>query len=140
MLLRIFKNSPLASLILGIGLTIILWVLTVVLRPGEITRSYTDITLLAPFFDWIHSFPLVKEILGFAILIIEAAIWNNRIEKHALLKQTTYFPFFFMVLLLSCRPSLVGFYPALAASLFLILSLDKLISSYKKESALSEIF
>ncbi len=139
MLLKIFKNNPLLLLVFGIGLSVILWSVTI-MKPGEITHPYTDITLLAPFFDHIHSFPLVKEILGFAILLLEAALWNTIINRHSLLRQSTYFPFFFMLLLLSCRASLAGFYPALISSLFLILAINKLISSYKNEKALSEVF
>ena len=139
MLLKIFKTNPLLLLISGIVFCVVLWVATV-LHPGQITHPYTDVTLLAPFFDKIHSFPLVKEILGLALLLLMAGVWNRIVNKHSLLKQSTYFPFFFMVILLSCRTSLVGFYPALASSFFLMFFLDKLISSYKKERALSDVF
>lgn len=139
MLLKIFKTNPLLLLIFGIGLSVALWALTI-LHPGEMKYPYTDITLLAPFFDWIHNFPVVKEVLGFTILLLEAGIWNRIVNKHSLLRQSTWFPFFFMVILLSCRASLVGFYPALVSSLFLVLAINKLISSYMKERALSEVF
>lgn len=127
------------SLVFGIAFCLMLWV-AAVLHPGEITHPYADITLLAPFFEWIHSFPLVKEILGLAMLLLMAGVWNRVVNKHSLLKQSTYFPFLFMVILLSCRDSMVGFYPALPSSLFLVLFLDRLISSYKKDRALPDIF
>jgi hypothetical protein len=139
MLLKIFKTNPLLLLVFGIVFYVVLWAATV-FRSGEVTQTYTDITLLAPFFDWIHSFPMLKEALGFVVLLLMAGIWNKIISKHSLLGSSTWFPFFFMLILLSCRASLIGFYPALASSLFLILSLDNLISSYKKEKALSDIF
>lgn len=126
-------------LVSGIFFCIALWSVTI-FHPAETARPYTDITLLAPFFDWIHNFPLVKEVLGFALLIVMAVAWNKIINKHSLLGQATWFPFFFMLVLLCCRTSLVGFYPALPSSLFLVLFLDKLISSYKKEQALADIF
>jgi len=139
MLLKIFKTNPLLLLIFGIVFSAVLWAATV-LHPGEIARPYTDVTLLAPFFDWIHSFPLVKDVLGFTTLLLMASTWNSIINKHSLLGQSTWLPFFFMLILLSCRTSLIGFYPALASSFFLVLSLNRLISSYKKERALSDIF
>ena len=139
MLLKIFKNNPILLLVSSLLFCMVLWS-TAILHPGEITRSYTDITLLAPFFDWMHNFPMVKGILGVALLLLIAGLWNRIVNKHSLLKQSTYFPFFFMVLLLSCRTPLIGFYPALIASLFLVLFLDRLISSYKKERALSNVF
>jgi hypothetical protein len=139
MLLKIVKTNPLLLLVLGIGLSVALWTLTI-LYTGEMAHPYTDITLLAPFFDRIHNFPVVKEALGFACLLVTAGIWNRIVNKHSLLRQTTWFPFFFMVILLSCRASLVGFYPALVSSLFLVLASHKLIASYKKERALSDVF
>jgi hypothetical protein len=139
MLLKIFKTNPLLLLVFGIALSAGLWAYTL-LQPAEITRPYTDITLLAPFFDRIHDLTMLKGGLGFAILLIEAGIWNRIVNRHSLLKQTTWFPFFFMVVLLSCRPTLVGFYPALVSSLFLVLAVNRLISAYMKESALREVF
>jgi len=126
-------------LVSGIAFSAALWTATI-LHTGEATRPYTDITLLAPFFDWLRNFPLLKASLGLALLLLEAATWNNIINKHSLLKQSTYFPFFFMVVLLSCRASLIGFYPALVSSLFLVLAIHKLISSYMKEGALPDVF
>lgn len=126
-------------LVFGIISCAALWFVTV-MQPGETTRPYTDITLLAPFFDRIHDLPLLKAVLGFAILLIEAATWNRIINKQSLLKQSSYFPFFFMLLLLSCRASLIGFYPSLVASLFLVIAVNRLISSYMKERALSDVF
>jgi hypothetical protein len=139
MLLKLFKNNPLLLLISGIIFCVTLWVATI-LHPGTTIYPYKDITLLAPFFDWIHSFPLVKEVLGFATLLLMASTWNRIITKHSLLGQSTWLPFFFILILLSCRTSLIGFYPALASSFFLVFFLDRLISSYKKERALSDIF
>lgn len=139
MLLRIVKSNPLLLLAFGIALGAGLWAYTM-LQPGEINRSYTDITLLAPFFDRIHNLTLLKGILGFATLLIEAGIWARIVNRHSLLRQTTWFPFFFIILLLSCRATLIGFYPALISSLFLVLALNKLITAYVKERALSEVF
>ena len=78
--------------------------------------------------------------MAYSIILIEASIWNRIINKHSLLRQSTWFPLFFFLLLSTCRPSLVGFYPALVASFFLVLSINRLFSSYMKEKALSELF
>jgi hypothetical protein len=139
MLLKIYKTNPFLLLLSGIALSLVIWIVTI-LKPGETTRSYTDITLLAPFFDQIHNYPILKAILGYAMLLAEAATWNRIVNKHSLLRQSTYFPFFFLIILLSCRASLIGFYPALASSLFLVLAIHKLISSYMKEKALPDAF
>ncbi len=139
MLLKIFKTNPFLLLIFSLLFSIVLWV-TTALKPAIAAQSYTDITLLAPFFDKIRNYPLLKALAGFAILLIESAIWNRIVNKHSLLKQSTYFPFFFLVVLLSCAASLISFYPALVASLFLVLAINELISSYLKEKALPEVF
>jgi len=139
MLLKIFKANPLLLLVSGIAFCALLWAASF-LHPNETMYSYTDVTLLSPVFEKVSNFPLIKGILGLAVLLLIAGVWNRIVNKHSLLKQSTYFPFFFMLILLSCRPSLISFYPALAASLFLILFLDRMISSYKKERATSNIF
>jgi len=139
MLLKILKANPLLLLVSGIAFCTLLWAVSF-LHPNETSYSYTDITLLAPLFDRVYDFPLVKGILGLALLLLMAGLWNRIVNKHSLLKQSTYFPFFFILILLSCRASLIGFYPALAACLFLVLFLDRMISSYKKERANSNIF
>jgi hypothetical protein len=82
-------------------------------------------------------FPLV---LGMGLLLVEAFIWNSFINRNTLLKQSSYFPAFFLILLSSCRISLISFYPALLASFFLVLALRRIAASYKKESALSNVF
>jgi len=138
MLLKILKNSPLLLLVIGIAFSLAICVMTA-LHPAQ-TYSYAQLTLLAPIFDRLHDFPLLKTGLGFATVLIMAVTWNTIVNKHSLLKQSSYFPLFFMLLLLSCRPALIGFYPALVSSLFLMLAIHKLISSYMRERALSEAF
>ncbi|HTA26375.1 MAG TPA: hypothetical protein VK809_01205, partial [Bacteroidia bacterium] len=89
MLLKIFKTNPLLLLIFGIAFSVLLWGSTV-FHTTETARTYTDITLLAPFFDRIHDMVLLKAAMGFAILLIEAATWNSIVNKHSLLRQSTY--------------------------------------------------
>ena len=78
--------------------------------------------------------------MGFALLLLQAFLWTSIINRHALLKQASYLPTFFYILLCSSRHSLVCFYPSMVASLFLIIAVGRLAESYKKEKALSELF
>ena len=106
----------------------------------ETPVSYGQITLLGPLFDKIPDVRIVRILLALVIILIEAALWNTIINRQSLLKQSTYFPLFFFLLFSSCRPSMFTFYPSLVASFFLILSISRLINSYQKDHAYSEIF
>jgi hypothetical protein len=139
MLLKIFKDNPLIVLIFGIVFSVVLWAVTI-FRLGEITPPYAGVTLFPSFFERANDLPWLRAVLGLTLLVLQAATWNRIVNKHGLLKQAGYFPFFFMAILLSCRPSLIGIYPAPVSSLFLVLAIHKIISSYKNEKALSEIF
>jgi len=138
MLLRIIKSNPLISLALPVLLAASLWgSVYFVHGPQEIKSG---IPMFEVFFRWVLNLPALATLIGLGLLILEAYLWNGFINKQSLLKQSSYLTATFYLLLYSCRPLLISFYPSMFASLFLILALRSLAESYKKERALAEAF
>jgi hypothetical protein len=138
MLLRILKSNPLVSLVLPVLLAVTVWVSVYAAHGSE--QLKTGIPMFETVFSWLIKMPLVSVIVAFALLVLEAFMWNTFVNAHGLLKQSSYFTATLFLLLYSCRPILVSFYPSLVAAMFLILALKRLAESYKKEKALSEAF
>src|SRR4029077_9994088 len=138
-MLRILKANPILLLVLPVLLGSAIWAWVALLQGGTAFYSNT-MPMFNTFFHWISFFPIGSLILGFAMLLLEAFALNSFINKHSLLKQSSYLPAFFYILFCSCRHTQICFYPALFASLFLMLAVRRLAESYKKEKALSELF
>jgi hypothetical protein len=137
MFIRILKSNPILLLVFTvfIGVSVWLWFLF----KGQVNFSRNSI-FFDVFWNWISNSKIFSVILGLILLLVQAFVWNSFVNNNALLKQSSYFPAFFLILLSSCRISLISFYPALLASFFLVLSLRRIAASYKKESALSNVF
>lgn len=138
MLLRVLKSNPLISLVLPVLLAVAVWFSVFAIHGGVQVKS--GIPMFEVLFGWLLKLPIVSIIVAFALLAFEAFTWNTFINTQGLLKQSSYFTATLYLLLYSCRPILVNFYPSLLAALFLILALKRLAESYKKEKALSEAF
>ena len=106
--------------------------------------GYNTYKINMPFFNtlwgWAVDIKTFSVGIGIIIIMAHAFIWNAFINRNNILKQSSNFPAFFFVLLASCKSSLVGFYPSLLASFFLMLAIRRLAAGYKKEKALSEVF
>jgi hypothetical protein len=137
-MLRILKSNPMLSLILPILVTMAIWICGNIISAGTIEKS--DIPLFQVFFGWLCKMPFLAALSGLCLLMLEAHIWNAFINRETLLRQSSYFPAMIYLFLLSCRHLLLGFYPALIASMFLILAFKRLAESYKKDKAISEAF
>ncbi|MGP8216178.1 MAG: DUF6427 family protein [Bacteroidia bacterium] len=139
MFIRLLKSNPIVlllfTIITGIGIWVWIWIFQ---------SKHADYGVTIPFFNdlwaWVAKLEAFSTGFGIILLLTQAFIWNSFINNNALLKQSSYFPAFFFIILASCRTSLICLYPALFASLFLVLAMRRLAASYKKEKALSEVF
>jgi hypothetical protein len=137
-MLRILRSNPLISLVFPVLLAIGIWCGTYIIHGNVLVKS--SMPMFDVFWGWLFKMPVITVFTGFAILILEAFTWNTFINRESLLKQSSNLPALFFIILSSCRPMQIGFYPSLLASLFLILAIRRLAESYKKEKALSEAF
>ena len=139
MVLRILRSNPILLLVFTIlaGVGIWLWI---GILPAKTTDYKWNVFFLNDFWAWMTRFHLFSAIFGAILVLAEAFIWNSFVNSNSLLKQSAYFPAFMFILLASCRGSLICFYPALIAVLFLMLAIRRLAAGYKKDKALSEVF
>ena len=137
MFLRILKSNPILLLIFTILTCIGIGVWTLLTKQV----SYSgNMPVFYFFFGWAVNVKLFSVSLGLILLLVQAFGWNAIINSNTLLRQSSYFPAFFLILLASCRLSLISIYPVLFASLFLTLAMRRLIASYKKDNAISNVF
>ncbi|HSY76729.1 MAG TPA: DUF6427 family protein [Bacteroidia bacterium] len=138
-MLRILKSNPILllalSIIMGIGIWVWVWI-----SPAKDVNYTARMPLFNVFWGWATRLQVFSTGFGIILLLTQAFVWNAFVNSNTLLKQSSNFPAFFFILLASCRPSLICLYPALFASLFLVLAMRRLAASYKKEKALSEVF
>jgi hypothetical protein len=137
-MLKILRSNPLISLVFPVLLAIGIWCGSYMIHGNFLAKS--GMPMFDVFWGWLLKMPAISLFTGFSILILEAFTWNTFINRESLLKQSTNLPALFFIILSSCRPMQIAFYPSLLASLFLILAIRRLAESYKKEKALSEAF
>jgi hypothetical protein len=137
-MLRLLRSNPLISLVFPILFAIGIWGGSFIVHGNMLAKS--GMPMFDVFWGWLLKMPLMQVFTGLCFIILEAFLWNSFINRESLLKQSSNFPALFYIILSSCRPMQIGFYPSLVASLFLILAIKRIAESYKKEKALSEAF
>ena len=137
MFLRILKSNPILLLVFAILIGTAIWIWSLL---GQSIRYNGNTTFFNNFWIWVSKAKMFSVGPGFILLLAEAFIWNSFVNNNTLLKQSSYFPAFFVIILSSSRVALIGLYPSLCSSLFLMLALRRLVASYKKENALANVF
>lgn len=96
--------------------------------------------LYSPFYWLVQTFPFMSNILGIALIVIEAFIFNSIIHRYELLGRSSYMPAFIYVLFFSANILINFLHPIVLAMLCFLPGLNKLLGTYRKESALAELF
>jgi hypothetical protein len=132
MILNLFRKNTFGNLILLILIILSIWV------PWLIDQTKTplifDDQLKMPLYQallyFINRFPLYSDVLGI-LLIFTVSILLTRQNKDFLILEgrSYYLPLFFVLISGSYLP-LIRIYPALIASLFLILAVNRIFTSY----------
>lgn len=129
-MLKILKLNPILLTALSIIMCLGIW-------GWVFITGYNTYKINMPFFNtlwgWAVDIKTFSVGIGIIIIMAHAFIWNAFINRNNILKQSSNFPAFFFVLLASCKSSLVGFYPSLLASFFLMLAIRRLAAGYKKK-------
>jgi hypothetical protein len=97
-----------------------------------------------PFFDWLcratQAIPFVQILIAWILVVSEAFLLNHICDKHNILSKKTYFPALLYVVLMSCSSLFITLHPLLLANLFLLLSIERILSSYHKDEAFAHVF
>ena len=130
MILRLFKLSYFAQIVLLFILALIIW-LPVFIKPYPVLISETNILTSFLFAKPLFGIPLASIVLGFFLLISEAFLLSFLFSSHQLTHRNNFLSGFLFVLFLSRTPEHLGFHSGLIALLFLLLGLKKLLDNFK---------
>lgn len=133
-MLKIFKGSQPALLIVIPVLTGLLWIKSFI-QPPDIKLAYEVFEM--PFWHFINNhtagFEIIRGIIALVLLIINA-LWLTRINtKFILIRMRTYLPALFFGFICSSLIFLQDLNPAIFAISFFIPAVERIFQSYKEE-------
>jgi hypothetical protein len=133
-MLKIFKGSQPALLIIIPILTGLIWIKSFI-QPPDIKLHYELFDM--PFWHFINNhtagLSIIRKIIAFILLIINA-LWLTRINtKFILIKARTYLPALFFGFICASMVFLQDLNPALFAVSFFIPAIERMFDSYKEE-------
>jgi hypothetical protein len=138
MLISFYKSSRAGAVFTIPILAIVLWTGTFIyphpIVPQPVMPLYELVLNLLPSYQWFRIF------IGFSLVLTGTLMVNYLVDHFEVLSQRNNLPALFYMVLMSCSGSLQTLHPALFANLFMIMALFRLITSYRKETAFSEMF
>lgn len=138
MLVKFFKSIQPATLLSIPIIGLLLWIPSIY-KPSEIITNHS-----MPLYEWtfliFKNNALIGNILSVVLVITGAYVLNYVVSKHEFFDRRTYLPSFFYLILMSCYTSILKPHPSIFSNILLIISIHKIISSYRKETAFSEFF
>ena len=141
MLLKFFKQTLPQVIIVSIIVAFLLWFKS--LFTDQFYTFYFD-SIKMPIYafvtSWASENSMYSKALSFLVMIFAAFYLLTINSKHIVIKQRTYLPAFFYILLVSCFISIQRINPAVFAGLFIVFAIDHVFSIYHKENALDNIF
>jgi len=140
MFIRFFKTNQPASFIALPLLAAVLWLGSWVnpLIPQDISPMpfYTGVA-------WFNAVPFLSELLAFVLVVSQSLYLNYLINKYDLREsreRSNFLAALFGIYFLSVLPAFRTLLPEHFSGIFLLLMVDKVFDSYRKESAFSHCF
>ncbi len=138
MLINIFKSSK--PYVLGLIPIIALSFWGHSIYDGTLAIAEQAMPLYYAVIILLTDFPVLANILAVILIVLQAFILNNIIEKHQVLSEKTKIPALIYTLLICSCPPLLVLNPILFANLFLILLLDRLFLTYRSDRVLTNVY
>lgn len=138
MLIRFFRgNDPSAFVFMPI-VAIVIWAFGFwepsILASKHAMPLYEILATPLSFAPWLGTLVALLFIIGEAFLI------NYIVNENEVLNKPSYLPALCYVILMSNNNSMLLLHPLIPANLFLLLAINKLLSSYRKDIAFSQAF
>jgi len=140
MFIRFFKVNQSASYIVLPLLAVLLWLGSWITPLAAVPHAAMPFYTM---FESINYFPVVSEILALVMVLLQAFYLNHLLNKHDLREsreRNNFLTALFCILFLSFFPSFRTLLPQHLSALFLLLMVDRLFDSYRKEKAFSNCF
>ena len=141
MFLRLFRGAKPAHLIFVPVFAVLLWLKYLILpQPVDITFEPNPMPLYQLVSSWFENSGILSRLVTLALLIFNA-LWISRLNtKYILVQSRTYLPSFLFLLIVSAFLPLQQLNPALIASICLVLCIDIMFETYKKEELALQFF
>ncbi|MFH1004791.1 MAG: DUF6427 family protein [Bacteroidota bacterium] len=137
-MLHFLKNNQAASIFFLPLLLITIWIHGFI---SPYPPEHPPGMLLYNFFlDAIINVHFLLPIATMILVFSEALLFNRIVTEHEIIKTTTYVPATLYIILISCLPSFLTMHPIVIANLPLLFGLHKLMKTYRKKTAFSEVF
>jgi hypothetical protein len=141
MILKFFKQTLPQVIVIFVLLTILLWLRS--FYNSDVFPFYFD-SIKMPFYslitNWLTNNIFYSRIFTFGVMLFTGFYLLQINSKHIIIKQRTYLPaFFYLILISSIRP-LHQINPSVFAAFFIVFTLDHILSIYHKEDVLDNLF
>ncbi|MCC7302557.1 MAG: hypothetical protein IT233_07945 [Bacteroidia bacterium] len=138
MVISFFKVSRPASIIALPFIALILWALSI--YSPEIPSPESGGPLYRLMHKGLYMLPVVGTLVGLCTLVTGAYLVNRLAIGQEVLNSTTHVTGLCYVSLMSLTPAQTTFHPLMLSCVLVLVILQKLISSYRKETAISDYF
>jgi hypothetical protein len=138
MIIRFLKpNNALAFFLLPL-IVVLLWGFAFFI-PHPLTVKHT-MPLYELLITPIASIHWLTSLIAMIIIVIEGFLFNYIVNENEVLIKKTNLPALFYIVFMSNNSSMLELHPILFANLFLLFALSKILHSYRKDIAFSQVF
>lgn len=134
MIFRIYKNIDPSVIFLILLLAAVGWFSPVY---HSIHSSFPEYTFEMPFYYWIYiyltKFPVLAHVFIFLFLLFQTYFMSRFNNKFFLLETQSYLPSVFFILLINAFIIPEDLVPALFGNLFILLAINKVFDTYRKD-------
>lgn len=138
MFIRFFKNNNPSNFVLLPLFALALWAGGFIFHPVFTTAN--SAALFGFLVKSLSSVPFLSTALSFILIITEAFILNYIASENEIITKRTFLPALLYIVIMSNSEQMLTLHPSLIANLFLLLSLNRLITSFRKNSAFPNVF
>lgn len=138
MITSLFRSSQPFALFLLPLITVALWL------PAFFDPQPISVEHAMPLYElccgWLTGQPLIASGLGIALVLTGAFLLNFLVNSHEVLSRQSYLPALCYTLLMSCAFPQLRLHPLLFANIFLMLAINKLFNTYRRDTAFGPVF
>lgn len=139
MIISFFKKHHPANIFALPLFTLLLWLPAFWYNPTDLIFAnqmpFAELVL-----SLVAGYHKISLILSLILLVFQAFLLNNMVERHQLLKEQGLLPALCYVVIMCSFPQMLFLHPALIANTFLIIALNKLLNFRLTEKAFPRIF
>jgi hypothetical protein len=138
MIIRFLKSNNASAFFILPPIAIAIWALRLFSAPVLQVRHSM------PFYEWlagpVAGIPWLSTLIALFLVIAEAFLLNYIVNENEVLTKKSSLPGLFYIILMSNNSSLLQLHPIVFANLFLMFALSKMLNSYRKDTAFSQVF